>query len=251
MYQNVIIFLLKISTENCNSSNVFEDYSFYSAKNGNSSENIDKSKDKNIVMHTFSVNPNTFTNDLRRLANVHNFTHAALDEILKLISPAYTFLPSTAKTLLHTPRKVETIPFDNGDMCYFGVEYCLIRKLQNGGLKQNISTIKLIINIDGLPIFKSSSTNLWPILGRSDDLVDDRVFMIACFCGEGKPSNLDHYLNPFIEEVSSLRKHGFQYKGKRLHAEIECFSTDASARAMLKMIKGHTSTYAKGALLKK
>lgn len=42
------------STENCNSSNVFEDYSFHSAKNGNSSENIDKSKDKNSDAYIFS-----------------------------------------------------------------------------------------------------------------------------------------------------------------------------------------------------
>lgn len=165
-------------------------------------------------------------------------------QILNLINPAYPFLPSTAKILLHTPRKVETIPCDNGKMCYFGVKHCLIRKLRNGGLKQNIPIVKLIINIDGLPIFKSSSTNLWPILGRSDDLVDDRPFMIACFCGEGKPSNFDHYLNLFIEEISSLREHGFQYNDKILYAEIECFAANAPARAMLKMIKGHSSTYA-------
>jgi len=231
-----------ISAKNCDSSSIFENC-FHSAENDYSSENIDESsKDKDIIMHTFSVNPKTFTNDLRRLANVHNLTHAALDEILNLINPAYTFLPSIAK-ILHTPRKVETISCGNGKMCYFGVEHCLIIKLRNG-LKQNIPTIKLIINIDRLPIFKSSSTNLWPILGRSDSLVDDRPFMIACFCGEGKPSNLEHYLNPFIEEINFLREHGFQYNGKILYPEIECFTADAPARAMLKMIKGHTSTYA-------
>lgn len=139
----------------------FESYSFHSAENDYSSENIDESsKDKDVVMHTFSVNPKTFTSDLCRLANIHNLTHATVDQILNLINSAYTFLPSTAKILLHTLRKVETIPCDIGKMCYFGVEHCLIRKLRNGGLKQDIPTVKLIINIDGLPIFKSSSTNL-------------------------------------------------------------------------------------------
>lgn len=40
-----------------------------------------------------------------------------------------------------------------------------------------------------------------------------------------------------------LRKNGFQYNGKTCYVEIECFTADAPARAMLKMIKGHTSMY--------
>ncbi|KYN30268.1 hypothetical protein ALC57_00273 [Trachymyrmex cornetzi] len=53
-------------------------------------------------------------------------------------------------------------------MYYFGIEKGLTHKLQNGGLNGEILTIKLIINIDGLPLFKSSRTDLWLILGRSD-----------------------------------------------------------------------------------
>ncbi|KYN29084.1 hypothetical protein ALC57_01490 [Trachymyrmex cornetzi] len=128
-------------------------------------------------------------------------------------------------------------------MYYFGIEKGLTHKLQNGGLNGEILTIKLIINIDGLPLFKSSRTDLWPILGRSDDTVDSRPFMIACFCGEGKPTNLEKYLELFNEEIISLRKNGFQYNGKIYYVEIECFAADAPARAMLKMIKGHTSMY--------
>ncbi|KYN29083.1 hypothetical protein ALC57_01489 [Trachymyrmex cornetzi] len=128
-------------------------------------------------------------------------------------------------------------------MYYFGIEKDLTHKLQNGGLNGEILTIKLIINIDGLPLFKSSRTDMWPILGRSDDTVDSRPFMIACFCGEGKPINLEKYLELFNEEIISLRKNGFQYNGKIYYVEIECFAADAPARAMLKMIKGHTSMY--------
>jgi len=101
-------------------------------------------------------------------------------------------------------------------------------------------------------LYLRAAVRTWPILGRSDSLVDDRPFMIACFCGEGKPSNLEHYLNSFIEEINSLREHGFQYNGKILYPEIECFTADAPARAMLKMIKGiQIHIRAKGALLKK
>lgn len=88
-------------------------------------------------------------------------------------------------------------------MYYYGIQKCLTRKLQNGGMNGEISTINLIINIDGFPVFKSSRTDLWPILG-SDDIVDSRPFIIACFCGEGKPINLEKYLKLFIEEIISL-----------------------------------------------
>lgn len=85
--------------------------------------------------------------------------------ILKLINPAYPFLPRTARNLLRTPKKLEIISFDNGEMHYYGIQKCLMCKLQNGELNDEISTINLIINIDGLPVFKSSRTDLWSILG--------------------------------------------------------------------------------------
>jgi len=67
----------------------------------------------------------------------------------------------------------------------------------------------------------------------------------ACFCGEGKPINLEKYLELFIKEIIFLRENGFQYNGKKFYVEIECFAADALARAMLKMIKEHTSMYAR------
>ena len=74
--------------------------------------------------------------------------------------------------------------------------------------------------------------------------------MIACFCDEGKSINIEKYLELFNKEIISLRKNGFQYNGKIYYVEIKCFAADALARAMLKMIKEH-STDVKSVLLKK
>jgi len=109
-------------------------------------------------------------------------------------------------------------------MCYYGIQRSLIHKLQNR-LNNKISTINLIINVDGLPIFKSSRINLWPILGRSD-ILDSHPFMIVCFCVEEKPVNLEKYLKFFIEELILLRKNRFQYNSKIYYVEIECFADD-------------------------
>lgn len=228
-----------------NSNNMDNIYTLYTDDSDNSTvENNENHNDNDFITHTFQINAANFMNNLRKIAIDNNLTHAALNQILNLINPAYPFLPRTAKNLLGVScKKLKTISFDNGEMYYYGIQKCLTRKLQNGGTNGEISTIKIIINIDGLPVFKSSRTDLWPILGRSDDIIDSRPFMIACFCGEGKPINLEEYLKLFIEEMIFLRENGFQYNGKTYYVEIECFTADAPARAMLKMIKGHTSLY--------
>lgn len=218
-----------------------DEYTLYTDDSDSSTENNENCNDL-VITHTFAINPVDFTHNLRRLAIDNNLTHAALNNILELINPAYPFLPRTARNLLRTPRKLEIISFDNGQMFYYGIQKSLMRKLQNSGLNCK-NSINLIINIDGLPIFKSSRTDLWPILGRSDDIVDSHPFIIACFCGEGKPINLEKYLQLFIEEIIFLRENGFKYNDKTYYIEIECFAADAPARAMLKMIKGHTSIY--------
>jgi len=208
-----------------NSNNIDEAYTLYTDDSDSSTAEIDENYDDNdLITHTFKINPTNFINNLRRLAIDNNLIHAALNMILKLINPAYPFLPRTARSLLRTPRKLETTSFDNGEMYYHGIQKCLMRKLQNSGINSEISTVNLIINIDGLPVFKSSRIDLWPILGRSDDIVVSRPFMIACFCGEGKPIILETYLKLFIEEMIFLRENGFQYNRKTYYVEIECFA---------------------------
>ncbi|KAJ7996429.1 hypothetical protein DPEC_G00236980, partial [Dallia pectoralis] len=47
--------------------------------------------------------------------------------------------------------------------------------------------LKLQINVDGLPLFRSSSTQFWPILGFVQNLPNHKPFVIALFAGNGKP----------------------------------------------------------------
>lgn len=59
----------------------------------------------------------------------------------------------------------------------------------------------LQINIDGLPLFKSSSTEFYPILGLCSNLNNQSPFATACFCGTGKPLPVESLLKPFLDEV--------------------------------------------------
>lgn len=64
--------------------------------------------------------------------------------------------------------------------------------------------IGLDVNIDGINVTKSCVTDVWPILCKSLDLVDDRPFVVGIFVGSGKPDSLDKYLQEFILEVLRL-----------------------------------------------
>lgn len=53
----------------------------------------------------------------------------------------------------------------------------------------NRHVLKLQLKIDGLPLFKSSSVQFWPILRLLKGVVRNPV-VIALFCGNSKPTCL-------------------------------------------------------------
>lgn len=93
-------------------------------------------------------------------------THRCLNEIIALIKPKYPFLKNDARTLLETPRNMNgTVKLNNGDLVYFGVKSNLIKQLST--LKEDFTKchkLSLHINVDGIPIYKSSAIEFWPIL---------------------------------------------------------------------------------------
>jgi len=58
----------------------------------------------------------------------------------------------------------------------------------------------LIVNVDGVPLYKSSSVQAWPILCMFDKV---SPFIVAVFVGNSKPSNLD-FLHDFLAEFANL-----------------------------------------------
>ena len=55
----------------------------------------------------------------------------------------------------------------------------------------DLSHINLIVNVDGVPLFKSSQQEFWPILVSVENLVD--VFIVAIFYGNSKPNPLNDF----------------------------------------------------------
>ena len=114
--------------------------------------------------------------------------------------------------------------------------------------RADLKIIYVQINIDGLPLFKSSNVQLWPILGRIDNPIQGEPFIIGLFCGRSKPVHVEEYLRDFITEMQALENDGFQFEGfnHQLHVKISCFICDAPATAFIKQIKGHSGYYGCG-----
>ena len=94
------------------------------------------------------------------------------------------------------------------------------------------------MNFDGLPLFKSSSTQFWPILARVCDPVETDPFMIGLYCGQKKPANLDEYLGDFVEEMQNLEQGpvdvNFKDGSRAVQVRLSSFICDTPARAFVK-----------------
>ena len=77
--------------------------------------------------------------------------------------------------------------------------------------------LKLQVNVDGVPIFKSTRLNFWPILVK---LGPFPPFVVAIFSGNYKPNNVDEYLEDFVNEMRVLQRDNFRYRDKTLHCQV-------------------------------
>ncbi|KAG7454114.1 hypothetical protein MATL_G00263740 [Megalops atlanticus] len=93
------------------------------------------------------------------------------------------------------------------------------------------------MNVDGLPLSKSSSLQFWPILGLQG--VVRKPVVIALFCGNSKPNCLTDYLRDLVSELQELSK-GFVLHGKQCFIKLTSVICAALARAFIKGTKTHT-----------
>lgn len=170
-----------------------------------------------------------------------NVTHSALSKLLRILKCHHPSLPLDARTLLKTTRS-EVMALQEkagGAYHYFGILQSMRSTLE--AYHSNLTSgmcLKLQINVDGLPLFRSSSTQFWPIFGFVQNLRNHKPFVIALFAGNGKPE-LYEYMEDFVEDINNLEK-GFFFNKIPLSLKLEAMVCDALARAFLKCVKGLT-----------
>jgi len=107
-------------------------------------------------------------------------------------------LPQDARTLLHTRRKTSHVTFSDGGLLnYFGIANGVMKIIDE--VACDMQKISLYVNVDGIPLFKSSSTSFWPILVSIKEC-NSRPCAVAMYCGSKKPP-LNEFLSEFMEEL--------------------------------------------------
>ncbi|XDV16329.1 hypothetical protein PO909_016096 [Leuciscus waleckii] len=185
--------------------------------------------------------PTSLEDDLATWATEQKITHVALNALLDILRQHSLNLPKDSRTLLGTMRLNPEIQVKAGGQHYhFGLLKSITEVLhQNIDILSSIHTLELQASIDGLPLFKSSATQFWPILGTLQNIRQEEPVTIGLFCGTCKPTSLTEYLEDFIAEVNELAN-GFEFEGVRLTLHLSSMVCDAPARAFLKNVKGHT-----------
>lgn len=88
---------------------------------------------------------------LRGWAGKHNISHAALDELLPILSNHVADLPKSSRSLLDTPRECPIRQFSGGEYVHFGLGKGLERCISSGFRVPNTGVLTLTLNIDGFP----------------------------------------------------------------------------------------------------
>lgn len=165
-------------------------------------------------------------------------TLASLLGILQVFHPS---LPKDPRALLKTPRMYENSEikvFNDGISHYyhFGVRAGIANAVKSGDVA-GIYTLSLIVNTDGLQLFRSSNVQFWPILGIVKEARVRSPFLIGLYCGNRKPPSVDEFFSAFVEELKIIQRDGITIHGDHFTVCIDCFVCDAPARSFAKNVK--------------
>ncbi len=124
---------------------------------------------------------------------------------LKKQKNVFDTLPQDSRTLLKTPRTVVVEGMANGNYYHFGLEKGILNLLKTSKLRR--TSLKVLVNVDGLPLFKSSTTSFWPILGKVRG--QHSPFPIGVWCDPSKLKWANE--RPFVDEAKKLEEDGVIY----------------------------------------
>jgi hypothetical protein len=171
-----------------------------------------------------------------------NVAHTTVDKLLKiLVSDGGLDLPTSARALLHTPRSNNIKKTNCGVYMHYGLEKALHEQLSRSELKLLSDVIEVDINIDGLPLAKSSRSVFWTILGRiyCKDLILS-PFVIGVHHSYGKSTLTPHdLLSDLIAECKILMETGFEHGSRSFYVKIRTVICDTPARSFVTATKGH------------
>lgn len=124
--------------------------------------------------------------DLNLWSAKFSIHHDALNGLLDILNKNFPNinLPKDARTIMSTPRQVNNLMYDDhgGSYWHYGIKKALINCLSGMNFGASLS---ININIDGLPLYKSSRVEFWPILINVHELPNLMPMFVGIYCGKG------------------------------------------------------------------
>jgi glutaredoxin len=191
----------------------------------------------------------------------YNITHSSLSALLKGMQRWHGDLPTCAASLLKGFKcKPTSLHLEKGEMQYYGIKNQLVElikkstpkiitqggslytQLYNKAVEFDCKLVTLVINIDGIPLFKSSGKSLWPILCYANEY-SLYPFICGAYYGASKPQCLSTFLDDFVTEINSLLNTVHVINGSRFYVTLYAIICDAPARCFLKGTKQYSGYY--------
>lgn len=198
-------------------------------------DDIDNSEPPEIEqIKQWAVQCKVLQSDLRKLMNILRV------RLLPQLPKSPGTLLGTSTSNFNIQKMEDATTGLKGEFVYFGIAQGLTECVD---AKVHVKkTILLMVNIDGVLIFKSSTLGFWPILCRvffQPDIY--QPFPVAIYCGKSKPKNVDEFLIQFVLELNHLLQNGITIDSIHYQVALHSIICDKPARAFIKGIKGHTA----------
>jgi hypothetical protein len=129
-----------------------------------------------------------------------------------------------------------------GQYYHFGLSVTVTKQLRLNSLIDTLPDqhcLKIQINIH-VPLFKSTSDQFWPILGRFTNIPIKKPFVIALYYGHSKPENANEFLEEFVNDYLEIQRNGLQCCGKVFKILIDSVICDSPAKAFVKCVKSYS-----------
>lgn len=150
-------------------------------------------------------------------------------------------LPKDPRTLLYTLKDCDVKPMGQGSYYHFGLSSAIISELKiTNEHELTTDTLTVHVNVDGLPLSRSSNMQLSPILGQIVELPKSNVLIIGVYAGPCKLESVNDYMHDFVEDLKAITATGVTFNDKHYKVPLpDAFIHDTPARAYLKCVKGH------------
>ena len=181
--------------------------------------------------------------DLKYWCIKYNVSHSSFKDLLKILSKHHN-LPSDPRTVLGT-KSIEQKTIGEGSFIYLGLQSQIIANYPSS---DHVQVVKLDINIDGVPIYKSTGISFWPILCSVSNsfpykACSNTPFIVGIYSGKSKP-DIQLFLKEFCCDLQSLLVNGIVVNNRQVPLEVRAIITDAPAKAFIKQVKGHGGYFA-------